>query len=138
MSQGQNQPHVTGISGSAAYQHDMITISVPITEPVICPMQRECLVRACFRLLFEQLYVFAISFFFEIFFRDETKGGGIHAVTQSRRSRSVVKDMTEMGIGMFTPDFRSYREKPPVFFFDNVAGFERSGICLLYTSDAAD
>ena len=46
--------------------------------------------------------------------RDETKGGGVDAVAEPRRSRTVGEHMAEMGIALRTQDFNPFQQKASV------------------------
>src|SRR5689334_10716207 len=56
-------------------------------------------------LSFEQGKKLAVAFFLQFFDWDETKGGGVDAITQSAGSRTVVEDVAEMGITLRAADF---------------------------------
>jgi len=70
--------------------------------------------------LFELLDKLSVSRFGEFFNLDEAEGGGIDAVAQSRRRRSVVKDMAEMRIALAAADLGPGGEKAPVLMLDDV------------------
>ena len=53
----------------------------------------------------EQLEIPAVSFLFQVFPRDESQCGRIHAVTQSSRRWTVVEQMTQMRISGFRTHF---------------------------------
>jgi hypothetical protein len=56
--------------------------------------------RAGLMFFFKEFEVLAVSFLFQIFFRDKSQGGRIQTVAEARRRRTVFKNITEMGISM--------------------------------------
>ena len=54
---------------------------------------------------FEQGKKLAVAFFLQFFDWDETKRGGVDAITQSAGSRTVIEDVAEMGITLRAANF---------------------------------
>ena len=54
---------------------------------------------------FEQRQELAVAFFLQFLDWDETKRGGIDAITQSAGAGTVIEDVTEMGVTLRAADF---------------------------------
>lgn len=69
---------------------------------------------------FEQLLVLWISLFFEVLCRDEPECRGVDTVAEPGGSRSVVKDVAQMGIAFDRADFGANHSPGSILlFFDN-------------------
>src|SRR5665811_640875 len=68
-----------------------------------------------------------MPFLLETFYRHKTEGGRIHTVAQPGRWRTVLKDMTQMRIGLCAADFSEDRKPAPVLAFDYSIRSERLG-----------
>ena len=59
-----------------------------------------------FSLFLKELFVLPVTFLLQIFFRDKSQGGGIHAIPESRRFRTIGKDMADMRVAVLASQLR--------------------------------
>lgn len=64
----------------------------------------------CYLLLPEEIQVLSIAFLFHLLLRNKAQRSGVNAVAQAGRLRSVIKDVTEMGVALLRAHFRSIHE----------------------------
>src|SRR5262245_4037023 len=77
------------------------------------------------RLRFEQLAILSVAVLLQVSRRNEAQGGAVDTVPQSRRSRPVGKDVTELAVRFLAADLGTRRKEAAIFNLNDVAGFER-------------
>src|SRR2546421_10050546 len=70
----------------------------------------------------------AVTFFFQLFDRNEAKRRGVDAITHAALvRRAVVENMTEMGIAFAAADFGAFHSERAIRFFGHIFFFNRFG-----------
>src|SRR5947209_5666937 len=76
--------------------------------------------------LFEERQVMAVTFFFQLFHRNEAKRRGVDAITHPALvGGAVVEKMTEMGIAFAAADFGAFHSERAIRCFGDVALLDR-------------
>ena len=77
--------------------------------------------------LFEKREIFPVSPFFQFFHRNKSHRSGVHAVAQACRGRSIIEDMSQMGIGVFRPNLGARHEQLEVGVGGDILLLQRFG-----------
>jgi hypothetical protein len=78
-------------------------------------------------LLLEQVQVLPVAFFGQVAHRNESQGGGVHAVAQARGSRPVLEHVPQMRIREPAANLRADHAEAPVGVNHDVARFQGPG-----------
>ena len=80
-----------------------------------------------FGLSTKQGEIFAVAFLLQVLGWNKAQRSGVHAITQTGRSGTVVEDMSQMRIGELGSDFGARQNKFEVRMVDDVIRLQRLG-----------
>jgi len=74
----------------------------------------------------KEVFVFRVTFFFEVLDGDETETGRVNAIPQSGWRGSIGKNVTEVRVARGRADFNAFHPMRVVAFFLDFRGFDRA------------
>ena len=67
-------------------------------------------------------FVLAVTFALQVFSGSEPQGGRVDTIPETRRRGAIRKDMAQVGIAIFAPNFSSCHKETTVLLFHNMVG----------------